>query len=108
MKANGFVPIVAAGLGIAGLCSACSTQATVSGREDSAAVLTNACGQVRYDGCFWNDRLWEPQWNEKKSRRQTLKLMRVRMTPWQSLAAVGTLGWWVPMYLEWELNGDGK
>ena len=52
--------------------------------------------------------MWEEEWNEKKSRRNTLKIARVRITPWQSLVAVASLGWWVPMYLEWELNGDKK
>ena len=92
--------------GVVWFCYACSTQATVSGVEKSEIVLTNAYSQVRYDGCFWKDRLWEGTWNEKRDRRHTLKLVRVRMKPWQSLAAVATLGWWVPMYLEWELNGD--
>ena len=77
---------------IALLCYACSTQATISGYEDSTVVLTNSYSQVRYDGCFWVDRLWEGDWNEKKSRRNTLKLVRVRIKPWQSLAAVAFWG----------------
>ena len=96
------------GLAIACICYACSTQATISGRENSTIVLTNSYNHARYDGCFWIDRMWEEEWNEKKSRRNTLKIARVRITPWQSLVAVASLGWWVPMYLEWELNGDRK
>lgn len=99
---------IAAFLGVAFACYACSTQATVSGYEDSTVVLTNSYSQVRYDGCFWNDRLWEDDWTEKKSIRHTLKLVRVRIVPWQSLAAVATLGVWVPVYLEWEINGDKR
>jgi len=99
---------VVTGCAIAWLLYACSTQATISGREDTTTVLTNSYNQVRYDGCFWIDRFWEDDWQEKKDRRNTLKLVRVRMKPWQSLAAVASLGWWVPMYLEWELNGDKK
>ena len=99
---------VMAGGAIAWFCYACSTQATVSGHEDTTIVQTNSYNQVRYDGCFWIDRFWEDDWNEKKSRRNTLKLVRVRVEPWQSLAAVASLGWWVPMYIEWELNGDKK
>lgn len=99
---------MAVGLGLAWFCYACSTQATLSGREDSTVVQTNAYDHARYDGCFWNDRLWEGDWDEKKSRRNTLKLARVRIKPWQSLAAVASLGLWVPVYLEWELNGDKK
>ena len=96
------------GITIACLCSACSTQATISARENTTVVLTNSYNEAQYDGCFWIDRLWEEDWNQKKSRRNTLKLTRVRITPWQSFAAVASLGWWVPMYLEWELNGDRK
>lgn len=99
---------VVTGCAIAWLLYACSTQATISGREDTTIVLTNSYNQVRYDGCFWNDRLWEDDWEEKKDRRNSLKLVRVRIKPWQSLAAVASFGWWVPMYLEWELNGDKK
>lgn len=90
------------------LCYACSTQATISGYENSTIALTNSYNHAQYDGCFWVDRFWEEDWNEKKSRRNTLKIARVRITPWQSLVAVASLGWWVPMYLEWELNGDKK
>ena len=90
------------------ICYACSTQATISGRENSTIALTNSYNHAQYDGCFWIDRMWEEEWNEKKSRRNTLKIARVRITPWQSLVAVASLGWWVPMYLEWELNGDKK
>jgi hypothetical protein len=96
------------GITIACFCSACSTQATISARENTTVVLTNSYNEAQYDGCFWIDRLWEEDWNQKKSRRNTLKLTRVRITPWQSFAAVASLGWWVPMYLEWELNGDKK
>lgn len=99
---------VVVGCGIAWFCYACSTQATISGREDSTVVLENGGGQERYDGCFWIDRLWEEDWDEKKDRRHTLRLVRVRIKPWQSLVAVASLGWWVPMYVEWELNGDNK
>ena len=93
----------------ASLCVGCSTQATVSGYEDtSGQPPAVAYAQERYDGCFWRDRLWEGDWNEKKDRRHTLKLVRARIAPWQSVAAVVTLGVWVPMYMEWELNGDRK
>lgn len=96
------------GIGMSAVCCACTTQATVSGYEDTTVVVEDASGQVRYDGCFWIDRLWEGDWMEKKSRRHTLKLARARLAPWQPVAAVATLGWWVPVYLEWELNGDQK
>ena len=92
--------------GVAWFCHACSTQTTVSGLEISDNVMTNAYDQVRYDGCFWKNDLWEDDWNEKKSRRNTLKYARVKIYPWQSFMAVATLGAWVPVYIEWELNGD--
>lgn len=44
----------------------CASQMAVSGREDSAVVLTNAYSSVRYDGCFWKNDLWESKWNSKK------------------------------------------
>ncbi len=86
----------------------CASQMAVSGREDSAVVLTNAYSSVRYDGCFWKNDLWESKWNSKKSRRHTLKIVRVKIYPWQAVMSVMTLGVWVPMYLDWELNGDNK
>ena len=88
--------------------SGCTTQATVSAREMSDVVLDKPYGEALYNGCFWNDRLWEDNWAIKKDRRHTLKLVRVRLSPWQSFAAVCTMGIWVPMYIEWELNGDRK
>ena len=41
---------VVTGCVIAWLLYACSTQATISGREDTTIVLTNSYNQVRYDG----------------------------------------------------------
>ena len=41
--------------GVAWLCYACSTQATISGVEKSEIVLTNAYSQVRYDGVSVDD-----------------------------------------------------
>lgn len=89
-----------------GVFIGCTTQATVSGREISDVVLEHPSGVALYNGCFWCDRLWECNWSIKKSRRHTLKQTRMRLSPWQPLAAVCTLGVWVPMYIEWELNGD--
>lgn len=88
------------------LLTACTTQATISGREVSDVVLEHPSGMTLYNGCFWNDRLWEEEWAIKKDRRHTLKQVRVRISPWQPLMAIGTLGFWVPFYLEWDLNGD--
>lgn len=84
----------------------CTTQATISGKEISNVVIEQASGEALYSGCFWCDRLWEEEWSIKKSRRNTLKEVRVRIAPWQSLVSVCSLGFWVPMYVEWELNGD--
>ena len=89
-----------------GMFAGCTTQATVSGREISDVVLEQPRGAALYNGCFWKDRFWECDWSIKKSRRHTLKQTCVRLSPWQPLAAVCTLGIWVPMYIEWELNGD--
>lgn len=108
MKVANLALMFLAASGIAWLCVACSMQATISGRECETLVLTNACDHVRYDGCFWKNDLWEDDWNEKKSRRNTLKYARVKIYPWQSIMAVATLGVWVPVYIEWELNGDQK
>ena len=43
------------GLAIACICYACSTQATISGRENSTIALTNSYNHAQYDGCFWID-----------------------------------------------------
>lgn len=88
------------------MVAACTTQATISGREITDEVLEKPSDMALYNGCFWKDRLWEEDWSIKKSRQHTLKQVRVRISPWQPLAAIGTLGLWVPFYVEWELNGD--
>ena len=62
MKVNRLALMVLVGGGIAGLCVSCSTQATVSGLEISDNVVTNAYDQVRFDGCFWKNDLWEFEW----------------------------------------------
>lgn len=88
------------------ICAAagCSTVIPVSGYEDS---VSSSCarGSDRYDGCFWNDRLWEEDWLTKKDTDRTLKIVRTRIKPWQPIVAVFSLGLWVPVYVEWELNG---
>jgi hypothetical protein len=89
-------------------CGACASNVAISGREEAKEALTNSFVSVRYDGCFWKNDLWEANWSNKKDRRRTLKMVRVKVYPWQSIAAVATLGWWVPVYLDWELNGDRK
>lgn len=86
----------------------CVSEVEVSGHEGDASGCVGARGGDRYDGCFWNDRLWEDNWLAKKDTMRTLKIARVRIAPWQSIIAVATLGMWVPTYVEWELNGDGK
>jgi len=91
-------------LGVGG----CASQVAVSGRECSDVVLTNAYESARYDGCFWVNDLWEGDWKAKKSRRHTLRIVRVKTYPWQSFMALATLGWWVPTYIDWELNGDAE
>jgi len=82
----------------------CSTVVPVSGHEIGDSALCSI-GSDRYDGCFWNDRLWEEDWLTKKDTERTLKIVRTRIKPWQSIAAVFTFGIWVPVYVEWELNG---
>lgn len=89
-------------------CGACASHVAISGREESSVVLTNSYQSVRYDGCFWKNDLWEESWQDKKSRRQTLKIVRMKIYPWQVLASAATLGVWVPIYVDWELNGDKK
>ena len=91
------------------VCAAagCSTVVTVSGYEDSESSLC-ARGSDRYDGCFWNDRLWEDDWLTKKDPDRTLKIVRTRIKPWQPIAAVFSFGLWVPVYVEWELNGGAQ
>lgn len=106
-KVKGFVLGAALSVAVVSLCG-CATKAVVSGHETDSVVREGARGADRYDGCFWNDRLWEDDWLTKKDTERTLKIVRVRLVPWQSLASVVTLGVWVPMYVEWELNGDGK
>jgi len=91
-------------LGVGG----CASQVAVSGRECSDVVVEGAYERVLYDGCFWKNDLWEDDWKTKKSRRHTLRIVRVKIYPWQSLAAVLTLGLWVPTYIDWELNGDNQ
>ena len=86
----------------------CASNVAISGREESHEIVTNSYSSVRYDGCFWKNDFWEDDWNSKKDRRRTLKMARVRVYPWQSVMAVVSLGSWVPMYLDWELNGDKK
>lgn len=90
------------------VCGGCASNVAISGREESNEIVTNSYSSVRYDGCFWKNDLWESDWNNKKDRRRTLKIVRVKVCPWQSVMAVATLGWWVPLYLDWELNGDRK
>ena len=34
----------------------------MSGLEISDNVVTNAYDQVRFDGCFWKNDLWEFEW----------------------------------------------
>ena len=89
---------------IALAAAGCSTVVPVSGREINDSTLCSR-GSDRYDGCFWNDRLWEEDWLTKKDTERTLKIVRTRIKPWQSIAAVFTIGIWVPVYVEWELNG---
>lgn len=89
-------------------CGGCASNVAISGREESNESVTNSYSSVRYDGCFWKNDLWESDWNNKKDRRRTLKSVRVKVCPWQSVMAVATLGLWVPLYLDWELNGDRK
>ncbi|MBQ6141560.1 MAG: hypothetical protein IJI54_09765 [Kiritimatiellae bacterium] len=100
--------VMLAALCVSFACGGCASHVAISGREDSTVVLTNAYASVRYDGCFWKNDLWEPDWNSKKSRRHTLKIVRVKIYPWQAVMSVMTLGVWVPMYIDWELNGDYK
>ena len=90
------------------ICSACSTQVGISGYEDSTVVLTNGYSSVLYHGSFWKNDLWEDDWIAKKSRKHTLKIVRCKIYPWQSVMSVLSLGAWVPMYLDWELNGDKR
>lgn len=100
--------ITLASVAVAIACCSCASNVAISGREESREVVTNSYASVRYDGCFWKNDLWEDDWHDKKDRRRTLKSVRVKIYPWQSVVAVGTLGLWVPVYLEWEVNGDRK
>lgn len=106
-KMTNTMSVVAGGVLLAATFG-CTTMAPVSGYETDAVACGQKGGSDRYDGCFWNDRLWEENWLTKKSTNQTLKVVRCRLAAWQSIAAVATFGVWVPMYVEWELNGDRK
>ena len=86
----------------------CSTVVPVSGYEDGNVTTTCARGSDRYDGCFWNNRLWEDDWLTKKDTERTLKTVRTRIMPWQPVVAVFSFGLWVPVYVEWEMNGVVK
>lgn len=95
----GLLPLICVSVG-------CSSF-TIMGYED------NPQGRrvERYDGCLWDNRLWngylwEKNWVSKVSPTNTLASVTLHQNYCYALCTVVSLGIWAPQEIEWYCNSD--
>lgn len=77
-------------------------------RSGSLSPMTNTV----YHGCGYTEGPWGEPWNAGGDRRHSLYSVRMKYNVWYAVAAVCSLGLYMPMDMEWRYDlgeeGDGK